>query len=91
MLILLYGMGLPGCYCEAMDSSFFKRVSVSVHACLWIGLRSLYAAFDYCLSMEFETNKHYDAYNNHPDHIKFVQTFWVNYVESFLELDYEAY
>jgi hypothetical protein len=47
--------------------------------------------FDYCLSMEFDTNKEYEAYNQHPDHIKFVETYWVNYVEKFLELDYEVF
>lgn len=47
--------------------------------------------FDYCLSMEFETDKQYNNFNNHPEHINFVETFWLNFVEKFLELDYEDY
>ena len=45
--------------------------------------------FDYCFSMEFETMKVYDEYNQHPEHTKFVQTYWSKYVEKFLEIDYE--
>ena len=45
--------------------------------------------FDYGLSMEFETDKAYQAYNNHPDHVAFVQTFWIKNVEDFLEIDYK--
>ena len=47
--------------------------------------------FEYCLSMEFETYEIYDAYNKHPNHVNFVDTYWVNYVEKFLELDYEVF
>ncbi|APZ44942.1 stress responsive alpha-beta barrel domain-containing protein [Polaribacter reichenbachii] len=47
--------------------------------------------FDYCLSMKFETIKEYENYNNNPIHVHFVETYWVNYVEKFLELDYESY
>ncbi len=45
--------------------------------------------FDYCLSMEFETSKAYEEYNQNDDHVRFVQTYWASYIESFLELDYE--
>ncbi len=45
--------------------------------------------FDYGLSMEFETLKPYEAYNQHPDHIMFIQNYWMKYVEKFLEIDYE--
>jgi heme-degrading monooxygenase HmoA len=45
--------------------------------------------FDYGLSMEFESQKAYDEYNQHPVHIKFVQTYWAGYVAKFLEIDYE--
>jgi hypothetical protein len=41
--------------------------------------------------MEFETSKAYEDYNQHPDHIAFVQTFWVNEVKDFLEIDYEPF
>jgi len=45
--------------------------------------------FDYGLSMEFATAKAYDGYNQHPDHVEFVKTFWMTQVSDFLELDYE--
>ena len=27
----------------------------------------------------------------HPDHVAFVQTYWINEVSEFLEIDYEPY
>ena len=32
--------------------------------------------YDYGLSMEFDSPQDYHAYNNHPDHVTFVQTRW---------------
>ena len=45
--------------------------------------------FDYGLSMEFDTLAAYERYNHHPDHTKFVQTYWVKQVEKLMEIDYE--
>ena len=45
--------------------------------------------FDFGLSMEFANQKLYDDYSNHPDHVQFIQQFWLKYVEDFLEIDYE--
>src|SRR6478752_6738607 len=45
--------------------------------------------FDYGISMEFDTKKAYDDYSKHPDHVAFVQTFWLRDVADFLEIDYE--
>jgi len=45
--------------------------------------------FDYGLSMEFATAKEYEDYNRHPDHVRFVETYWKTEVSDFLELDYE--
>jgi heme-degrading monooxygenase HmoA len=45
--------------------------------------------FDYGLSMEFETQEDYEAYNNHPEHTRFVETYWGATVDKFLEIDYE--
>lgn len=39
--------------------------------------------------MEFDTVKAYGEYSNHPDHVAFVQSFWLKYVADFLEIDYE--
>ena len=39
--------------------------------------------------MEFTSQQLYDAYSNHPEHVKFIQEYRVKYVEDFLEIDYE--
>jgi glyoxylate carboligase len=45
--------------------------------------------FDYGISMEFDTIKDYEQYNQHPDHVAFVKTFWIKDVDDYLEIDYE--
>lgn len=45
--------------------------------------------FEYGISMEFDNQEQYDIYSNHPKHIHFIQNFWMNQVEDFLEIDYE--
>ena len=45
--------------------------------------------YDYGLSMEFGSPKAYEEYNQHPDHIAFVQTYWIKEVSDFLEIDFE--
>jgi hypothetical protein len=40
------------------------------------------------LSMEFAGRAAYEAYNEHPDHVRFVRERWVE-VTDFLEIDYE--
>jgi hypothetical protein len=40
------------------------------------------------ISMEFADRTAYDGYNEHPDHVRFVQTRWLAEVSDFLELDY---
>lgn len=45
--------------------------------------------FEYGISMEFDNQEQYDAYSNHPDHVAFVQKFWMSNVEDFLEIDYQ--
>ncbi len=42
------------------------------------------------ISMEFADRSAYDRYNEHPDHIRFVQERWLPEVSEFLELDYAA-
>ena len=44
--------------------------------------------YSYGISMEFEDQKSYDFYTNHPDHIRFVQETWIPNVEVFMEIDY---
>ena len=42
------------------------------------------------LSMEFEDRAAYELYNEHPDHVRFVEERWLSEVSEFLELDYTA-
>lgn len=42
------------------------------------------------ISMEFADRAAYDSYNEHPDHVRFVQERWLAEVSDFLELDYAA-
>jgi hypothetical protein len=44
--------------------------------------------FDFGFSMEFASQQDYEAYNMHPEHIRFVETRWKPEVVDFLELDY---
>jgi len=44
--------------------------------------------FEFGLSMEFANQQFYGSYNNHPDHVAFVQEHWLKEVEDFLEIDY---
>jgi hypothetical protein len=46
--------------------------------------------YRYGISMEFAGQDAYDAYNGHPDHVRFVQERWIPEVADFLELDYAA-
>jgi hypothetical protein len=41
--------------------------------------------------MDFENQKLYDDYSNHPDHVYFIEQFWLKDVEDFLEIDYEPF
>ena len=45
--------------------------------------------FDYGLFMDFANIELYEKYNNHPAHTQFVQKYWMENVEDFMELDYE--
>ena len=40
--------------------------------------------------MEFAGPTAYAAYNEHPDHVRFVRERWLAEVADFLEVDYEA-
>jgi hypothetical protein len=42
------------------------------------------------ISMEFAGPDAYTAYNQHPDHVRFVQERWLPEVAAFLEVDYES-
>lgn len=40
------------------------------------------------ITMRFETQEEYDAYNTHPDHVAFVQERWIPEVADFQEADF---
>jgi hypothetical protein len=44
--------------------------------------------FTFGFSMQFKSQTEYDFYNNHPDHVAFVQDRWIPEVTSFTEIDY---
>jgi Stress responsive A/B Barrel Domain len=44
--------------------------------------------YDFGFSMEFVDQAAYSFYNDHPDHIAFVQGRWIPEVAKFLEIDY---
>jgi Stress responsive A/B Barrel Domain len=46
--------------------------------------------FRFGISMDFADADAYEAYNEHPDHVRFVEERWLNEVEDFLEIDYAA-
>lgn len=45
--------------------------------------------YQYGFSMVFSNQKNYNTYNNHPDHVAFVQDRWMKEVTDFLEIDFE--
>jgi len=45
--------------------------------------------YSYGFSMEFADAAAYQGYNEHPDHVRFVNERWLPEVEAFLEIDYE--
>jgi hypothetical protein len=44
--------------------------------------------YSFGISMEFADEAAYAAYNEHPDHVRFVEEKWVPAVADFLEIDY---
>lgn len=47
--------------------------------------------YQYGFSMVFASQEDYDTYNNHPDHLAFVQERWTKEVTGFLEIDLKKY
>lgn len=46
------------------------------------------APFRFGFSMQFATQKQYDSYNNHPDHVNYVEHIWLSEVSDFQEMDH---
>ena len=45
--------------------------------------------YQYGFSMVFTDQEDYETYNNHPDHVAFVEERWMKEVTDFLEIDFE--
>jgi hypothetical protein len=46
--------------------------------------------YDFGFSMVFADRAAYEQYNNHPDHVRFVEQRWKTEVSRFLEIDFSA-
>jgi hypothetical protein len=46
--------------------------------------------FQYGFSMVFSKQDDYNTYNNHPDHVAFVEERWMKEVTDFLEIDFKV-
>lgn len=46
--------------------------------------------YQYGFSMVFTNQEDYDTYNNHPDHVAFVEERWKTEVTDFLEIDFKS-
>jgi hypothetical protein len=46
--------------------------------------------YDFGFSMVFTDRAAYEQYNNHPDHVRFVEQRWKKEVSRFLEIDFSA-
>ncbi len=44
--------------------------------------------FTFGLTMFFMSQRSYDEYNEHPEHVAFVTNIWLPEVDEFLEIDY---
>jgi hypothetical protein len=52
---------------------------------------SLKNDYTYGFSMVFKDQQAYSTYNNHPDHVAFVENRWKKEVTRFLEIDFNAH
>jgi hypothetical protein len=52
---------------------------------------SLKNDYTYGFSMIFDNRKAYETYNNHPDHMAFVENRWKTEVSRFLEIDFKPF
>lgn len=64
-------------------------ISMSVISESFIRDKGLRNAFTFGASLEFADQQAYDTYNNHPDHVRFVNERWLKEVDDFMEIDYQ--
>ena len=75
------------------EAAFLKAAQVlssipTVRNFEWLRQVSRKNKFEFGFSMEFASEQDYEAYNNHPEHVRFVETRWTLEVAEFLEIDY---
>jgi hypothetical protein len=78
---------------SAAEADFFKAADVLIGIATVQKFEKLRQVsrkndYDFGFSMEFEDQAAYDFYNEHPDHVSFVQGRWIPEVVKFLEIDY---
>lgn len=78
---------------SAAETDFLKAAQVlvgipTVRRFEWLRQVSPKNTFTFGFSMEFATPQDYEAYNVHPEHVRFVETRWKPEVLDFLEIDY---
>ena len=76
-----------------LEASFLKAAQVltsipTVRNFEWLRQVSPKNKFEFGFSMEFASVLDYEAYNVHPEHVRFVETRWKPEVADFLEIDY---
>lgn len=76
-----------------LETSFLKAAQIltsipTVRNFEWLRQVSPECKFEFAFSMEFASVQDYEAYNVHPDHVRFVKTRWEPEVEDFLVIDY---
>ena len=79
-----------------LEASFLKAAQVlaaipAVRNFEWLRQVSPRNKFEFGFSMEFASQQDYDAYNFHPEHVRFVETRWKPEIADFLEIDYEPF
>lgn len=47
--------------------------------------------YDFAISMEFESEEFYQQYNNHPEHLQFMQHYWLKFIREFQEADFTSF
>jgi heme-degrading monooxygenase HmoA len=47
--------------------------------------------YHFFISMEFETEALYQAYSNHPQHLHFIEKYWIPFVVAFQEGDFAPF
>ena len=76
-----------------LETSFLRAAQIltsipTVRNFEWLRQVSPKNKFEFGFSMEFASVQDYEAYNVHPEHVRFVETRWKPEVEDFLEIDY---